>query len=50
MNKADDCVEILIKNPTFQINYEQLLAKTMAVYNFTHKKDNKEQKLNIPMI
>ncbi len=49
--KADRCFEIILKklqdpNVNIQIDFSQLFARTLTVYNFQHRKDPKEPKIN----
>ena len=55
MYKAQECYEILqdyidqhLKE--IKIDYGNLFARTMTIYNFTHWKDQKEQRVNTEML
>jgi hypothetical protein len=55
MYKAQECYEILQDYidshlQDTKIDYGNLFARTMTIYNFTHWKDMKEQRVNTDML
>jgi len=55
MYKAQECYDILLKyqeenNISINIDFSNLFARTLTVYNFTHWKEHKETRINTDML